>query len=158
MDDMQLARTVHLLAVIIWIGGMSMATSVVLTAVRRGELGSDPVRAFQAIEKRFVWQARIAAFLVGLSGFYMVVGLDLWSRFGDPSYWWMHAMTALWLLFALVLFVAEPLILHRYFENWARREPARAFARLQRVHWLLLVLSIITAAAAALGSHGAKLE
>ena len=30
----------------------------------------------------------------------------------------MHAMVGLWLLFAVVLFVAEPFILHRRFAQW----------------------------------------
>jgi hypothetical protein len=35
--------------------------------------------------------------------------------------WWMHAMIAVWLLFTVVLFVAEPLILHRWLLARAQR-------------------------------------
>ena len=34
---------------------------------------------------------------------------DLWGRFGEARFWWMHAMVGLWLVFALMLFVIEPL-------------------------------------------------
>lgn len=41
MDDVIAARALHVLAVVIWIGGVSMATTVMLPAVRRGALGND---------------------------------------------------------------------------------------------------------------------
>lgn len=154
MDAILLARAVHVLAVIVWIGGMAMATSVVLPAVRRGELGPDRRQAFHAIEGRFVWQARTAVVLVGLSGFYMVAVLDAWDRFRSPAYWWMHAMAALWLLFMMILFVVEPFFLHRRFAHWSERDPARAWAWLHRGHWVLLCLSMVTVAGAVAGSHG----
>ena len=106
MDDVIIALALHVLAVVIWIGGVSMVTTVALPAVRRGDLGQDRLRAFQAFEHRFVWQARSAVILVGLTGFYMVARLDLWDRFRGLTFWWMHAMACLWLIFAFVLFTA----------------------------------------------------
>jgi len=157
MDTVVLARAIHVLAVVVWIGGVAMATSVVLPAVRRGDLGPDARKAFHAIERRFVWQARTAVLLVGASGLYMVSTLHLWDRFQSASFWWMHAMVCLWTLFAIILFVVEPLILHRHFERWAQKDPATAFAWLHRAHWLLLVLSILTLFGAVAGSHGWQL-
>ena len=154
MDDVITARAIHVLAVVIWIGGVSMATTVALPAVRRGELGHDRLRAFQAFERRFAWQARTAIVLVGLTGFYMTWRLDLWDRFRTADFWWMHAMVCLWLLFAFVLFVAEPFFLHRHFSKWASAEPKIAFAWLHRAHWALLVLSIVTIVGAVAGSQG----
>ena len=46
MDDVVIARALHVLAVVIWIGGVSMATTAVLPAVRRGDLGADRLVAF----------------------------------------------------------------------------------------------------------------
>jgi uncharacterized membrane protein len=154
VDYIALARAVHVLAVVVWIGGVSMATSVALPAVRAGELGPDRFSAFHAFERRFVWQARTAVLLTGLSGAYMLVQLRLWDRFQSVRFWWMHAMVCLWLLFAFVLFVAEPLILHRRFERFAKADPDRAFAWLQRAHWALLGLSTVTVLGAVAGSHG----
>jgi hypothetical protein len=66
----------------------------------------------------------------------------------------MHAMVGLWLLFVLILFVAEPFILHRNFSGWAITRPKVAFAWLHRAHWLLLVLSVATIFGAVAGSQG----
>ena len=154
MDDLILARALHILGVVIWIGGLSMATTVAIPAVRRGELGPDRLRAFQAIEGRFIWHARISVLIVGITGYYMTDKLDLWDRFRACEFWWMHAMVGLWLLFTAVLFVGEPLVLHKYFEKWATEKPDAAFAWLQRAHWMLLALALVTVFGAAAGSHG----
>lgn len=154
MDDLAFARVLHVLAIVIWIGGVSMATTVALPAVRRGDLGEDRLRAFSAFEDRFVWQARACVVVAGLTGLYMIVRLHLWDRFAEPRFWWMHAMVCVWALFAFLLFIGEPFILHRYFPAWAARDPQRAFTVLHRVHAVLLTLSLITIFGAVAGSHG----
>jgi hypothetical protein len=92
--------------------------------------------------------------LAGLSGFYMVVRLDLWDRFLSVAYWWMHAMAAVWLLFTLLLFVAEPLFLGRWLVACAKARPEATFGLIERLHWILLALSLVTLLGAVLGSHG----
>jgi len=70
------------------------------------------VAFFEAVEGRFAWQARGTTLLVGATGFHLTAAWDLWHRFASPSYWWMHAMVAVWAVFTVMLFVAEPLFLH----------------------------------------------
>jgi len=154
MNDVILARALHVLAVVIWIGGVAMVTTIVLPAARRGALGENQLQTFQAIERRFAWQARTAIVVVGLTGFYMTARLDLWTRFQTADFWWMHAMVCVWLLFTFVLFVAEPFILHRYFHRWATTKPDAAFAWLNRAHWVLLMLSLVAILGAVAGSQG----
>ena len=154
MDELAVARALHVLAVVIWIGGVWMATTVVLPAARRGDLGPDLLKAFEAVEHRFVWFARTAVIIVGLSGFYMLWQLDLWYRFQLASYWWMHAMVGVWLLFTFILFIGEPLILRRHLHRWAAGRPKLALTWLNRLHWVLLTLSVITILGAVAGSHG----
>jgi uncharacterized membrane protein len=154
MDDVVIARALHVLGVVLWIGGVSMVTTIALPAIRRGDLGDDRLRAFDAIEHRFAWQARIAVVIVGLTGFYMTARLDLWDRFRLTQFWWMHAMVCLWLLYAVVLFVAEPFIVARHFRKWATSAPQDAFKSLHRGHLVLLALSLITIFGAVAGSQG----
>jgi uncharacterized membrane protein len=154
MDSLAFARVLHVLAIIVWIGGLSIVTTTLLPAIRRGELGTDWLAAFQAIERRFVWQARIAILLVGATGLYMVQEADLWDRFSSLAYWWMHAMVGIWAIFAIGLFLVEPVILDRRLPGLVRKRPAATFAWLARVHWLLLLLSLITVFGAVAGGHG----
>jgi uncharacterized membrane protein len=151
MDGLVLARVLHVLGIVIWIGGVSTVTTALLPAIRRGELGADWLSAFQALERRFVWQARIAILLVGATGLYMIEAADLWDRFSSLAYWWMHTMVGLWAIFAIGLFVVEP---DRRLPALAHRRRAATFAWLAGVHWLLLTLSLITVFGAMAGSHG----
>ena len=154
MNDLILARAVHVLAVVIWIGGVSMLTTVVLPALRRGELGEDRRRIFEAIERRFVWQARVAVLLVGATGLYLVAQLGLWARFRTLHFWWMHAMVGVWLIFALALFVVEPLGVRRHLHRGGGAASEAVFTRLLRAHVVLLALALVTIVSAVAGSHG----
>jgi hypothetical protein len=92
--------------------------------------------------------------LVGLTGLYILSQLKLWDRFQYVGYWWMHAMVAVWLLFTALLFVAEPLVLHRWPLARAKAEPEATFRFLEWLHWVLLIVSLATVAGAVAGSHG----
>jgi hypothetical protein len=63
-------------------------------------------------------------------------------------------MVAVWLLFTLMLFVAEPLFLDRWLLAHAKARPEATFGFIARLHWILLALSLITLIGAVLGSHG----
>lgn len=63
-------------------------------------------------------------------------------------------MTLAWLIFTLMLFVPEPLVLHKWFLKRAKAKPEQTFTFVQRMHWVLLALSLITVAGAVAGSHG----
>lgn len=154
MNGLFLARALHVLGVVIWIGGVYMATTIILPALRRGDLGADRMTRFHVVENRFKWHARIAVIVVGASGLYMLQKLQLWGMFAHINYWWLHAMVIVWTLFALMLFVIEPFIMHRRFARMVERDPERALARLYRAHVVLLTLSIITVLAATAGAHG----
>jgi uncharacterized membrane protein len=154
VDDVTLARALHVLAVVLWIGGVVFVTTVLLPAVRHLHAPAERVVFFETVERRFGRQARVTTVLTGVSGFYMVVRLDLWDRFLLVADWWMNAMVAVWLLFTLVLFVAEPLFLHRWLRVRASSRPKSTFALVERLHWILLVLSLITLIGAVLGGHG----
>ena len=156
MIDVTLARAIHVLAVIVWIGGVGLATTAVLPLARaRSKPIEERFLLFQAIERRFVWQARIATLLVAASGFYMVAKLGLWDRFLSIRFWWMHAMVFVWLVFTGLLFIAEPFLVHRLVHRRVLAGDESVFVLLHAIHWVLLTLSLVTAFAAVLGSHGA---
>lgn len=154
MDDIAVARVLHILALIHWIGGVAIVTMAILPAVARLADPSRRIELFEEIEGHFSLQAKFSVTIAGLSGFYMTYRLDAWDRFGDPQFWWMPAMVFLWAVFSFVLFIAEPAFLHAWFHRRARRDPAGTFALVRRTHWVLLALSVITIVGAAFGAHG----
>jgi uncharacterized membrane protein len=154
MDDLSIARALHVLAVVHWIGGVSMVTLVILPG-----LNSMPVAArldvFETIEGPFAWQARLSTLIAGLSGAYLTHRLAAWGRFADLAFWWMHLMVIVWAFFTLVLFVAEPLVLHRWFRQRAARDPEGTLRLVFRLHLILLTVTAAAVAAGVLGAHGA---
>jgi uncharacterized membrane protein len=154
VDDIGIARALHVFGVVLWIGGVGFVTTVLLPAVRRMKAPAERVAFFEAVERAFAWQARGTTLLVGLSGFYMVYRWDLWDRFREPGFWWMHAMVFVWAVFTAMLFVLEPLFLHRWFLARAARRPEATFALIQRLHCVLLAISLIAVLGATAGSHG----
>lgn len=153
MDDVAIARALHVLSVVLWIGGVAFVTTVLLPALRRRP-AQERLDAFDALERRFSHQARVTTLVAGASGFYMVIRLELWDRFHTAVFWWMHAMVLLWLLFTVLLFIAEPLFLHRWLGARARRAPGSTFRLVEWLHRCLLALSLITILGAVAGSHG----
>lgn len=154
MDDVAIARALHVFAIVFWIGGVGFVTTVVIPAVRRFKETGERIAFFDAVERRFAWQARVTTLLAGLTGLYMVIRLDLWDRFSRASYWWMHAMVILWLIFTIMLFIAEPLVLHRWMHARALADPEATFRLIARLHYFLLAASSVTVLGAVAGSHG----
>ncbi|MFC3675375.1 DUF4149 domain-containing protein [Ferrovibrio xuzhouensis] len=152
-DDLLIARAVHVLSIVVWFGGVAFVTFVVLPLARRQPTAEQKLALFEAMEGRFGTIARWAVALAGLSGLWMLRNNDLWYRFAMPAFWWMWAMAGLWLVFAFVLFVAEPLWLHAAFRRRVRTAPEATFAWAFRLHLLLLLAGAVTIAGAVFGAH-----
>jgi len=150
--ELAFIRALHVAGVVLWIGGVAFVTTVLIPAVTAEHPPERRLAAFLRLESRFAWQARLSVLVVGATGFWMTYRLELWSRFARPETWWMHAMLGVWALFALMLFVLEPLVLHRRLER--SPDPARAFRRMRRLHWFLLGVSLTTVLGAVAGVHG----
>jgi hypothetical protein len=72
IDDFALARAIHVLAVVHWIGGVAVVTTVILPRAHALLDAQEAVAAFEAFERRFASQARISILLAGVSGAYML--------------------------------------------------------------------------------------
>lgn len=125
MNELTLARIIHLLGVVLWIGGVAMITTVLLPVTAKMHSVAEKIEFFEYIENRFT----------------------------ELRYWWMHAMVIVWLLFMLLLYVLEPLVLHRRVKNQVQHIPIKILTMIQRTHWVLLSLSLITVIGATAGSH-----
>lgn len=154
VDQLALTRALHVAAVVLWIGGVAFVTAVLLPAIRRTAEPGERIALFERIERRFAWQARVTTLVAGATGFLLLHELDGWQRYRLISFWWIHAMTLVWVLFTVMLFVLEPLVLDRWFRSRAAKHPEATFAWIERMHWILLTLSLVTVLGAVAGSHG----
>jgi uncharacterized membrane protein len=149
-----LARALHVVGVVLWIGGVAFVTTTLIPSLRKMADADKRLSLFEQLEGRFAFQARVVTLVTGLTGFYMLEYMQAWERYQQIQFWWIHLMTLIWLIFTLVLFVLEPLVLHRRFKKMATENSDRAFALLHRMHWILLTLSLITVLGTVAGVHG----
>ena len=137
-----IARILHILGVIL------------IPALRREKDPDERLNIFETLEGRFSLQAKFVTAITGLSGFYMIDSLDAWGRYLDISFWWVHMMTIVWLIFSVVLFILEPLFLHRWFHEKAKKDSEKSFLILHNMHKVLLALSLIAIIGAVGGIRG----
>ena len=149
-----IARIFHVLAVVLWIGGVGFVTTVLIPSIRKTEEPSARLKIFEALESKFGFQAKLTTLVAGISGLYMLEVTDGWSRYLNSEFWWLHLMTFVWAVFTMVLFVLEPLFLHKWFHRQAEKNSVKAFQLLQTMHVVLLSLSILALVGAIAGSHG----
>jgi uncharacterized membrane protein len=86
IDGLALARAIHILAVVHWIGGVFVVTTIVLPRAQALLDAQEAVAAFEAFERRFASQVRISILLVGLSGAYMLTKIGAWSSLQHASF------------------------------------------------------------------------
>jgi uncharacterized membrane protein len=154
MNELTIARAIHILSIVIWMGGVAFVTIVLIPTIRYSSFRGDECYLFNTIENRFAQIARALVLLAGCSGFYMVYQLDAWNRFWELRYFWMHAMVLIWLMFVLALFLIEPYFIK---DHGRVVKDGRSFGSLQKtqvVHLLILTLSLITIFISVLGAHG----
>lgn len=154
IDDVALARAIHVLGLVHWIGGVAAVTTIVLPRARAIPDARQAVEAFEAFERRFAAQARISILLVGLSGAYMLMKLDAWGLLRQAAGWWLDLMIAVWMLFAAMVYVVEPLLHHRL-HDVALRDKDRAFAAATTFHVIALTAAAAAIACGVLGAAGA---
>jgi uncharacterized membrane protein len=134
---------IHVLSVVWWIGGVFAVTTSLLPLFSR--LPADErIQWIQRFEGRFANQARIAVLLAGISGLWMYALLP-----GEITHsWWIGLMLLVWVLFAIMLFVAEPLRLP------AKLGVIHSPRKFLLVHAVLLALALAAIAGGVIGARG----
>ncbi len=134
---------VHVLSVVWWIGGVFTVTTSLLPLFNRLP-GDQRIQRIKEFEGRFANQARIAVLLAGISGLWMYALLP-----GAVTHaWWIGLLLLVWVLFAVMLFVAEPLQLPA---KLGLIQKPRAFLAL---HAVLLTLALAAIACGVVGARG----
>lgn len=154
IDSFTLARAIHIVSIVIWMGGVTFVTIILIPILRKSTFAQDQLIIFNQIENQFSRIARVMVILAGLSGVYMVDALSAWDRFLQPSYFWMHAMVIVWLMFFLALFVIEPFFLKNHGRMIKGDQGIVNLRKTQIVHLAILTLSLFTILASVMGAHG----
>lgn len=134
---------IHVLSVVWWIGGVFTVTTSLLPLFNR--LPADErIQWVKRFEGRFANQARVAVLLAGISGFWMYTLVP-----GEIAHtWWIGLMMVVWVLFAIMLFIAEPLRLPA--KIGVIHNPRKFLV----LHAVLLVLALAAIVGGIVGSRG----
>jgi uncharacterized membrane protein len=108
MTTFNILLAIHVLGVVWWVGGVAMVTAVLLPIFNRLP-PPERIQRIKQLEARFANQARVAVVLVGITGFWMLGITGGFARLQFAYGWWIDLMLLVWVLFVVMLFVAEPL-------------------------------------------------
>ncbi|MBI5970167.1 MAG: hypothetical protein HY884_03325 [Deltaproteobacteria bacterium] len=156
-----LIHIIHILTVILWIGGLAFVTIIVLPMAISAKDPLQKVLMFQRVEHRFAKIARFYNLLTGATGFIMLF-MTGWHRM---LFTWVGApltfMTLVWVFWFVMLFGLEPLVIKKMLEKMLKQEPKAdidaVFVKLNRMHWFMVMISLLAAAAGVLTAHGLTL-
>lgn len=154
MVDLTIARAIHVLSIVIWMGGVAFVTLVLIPALRKNYLEQEQLIIFNMIENSFAKIARLSVALAGISGLYMVYKLNAWDKFTNLHQFWMSAMVLIWVMFALALFIVEPFFINNRGRMMKNTRGISNLRKTQIIHLIILLLSLITIFCSVLGAHG----
>jgi hypothetical protein len=140
------ALIIHVISIIVWIGGVAFVTMVTFPMIQRGSSSLEQVMMFQGTEHRFGKIAKTMVILAGLSGLYLIKVKGM--SFGV---WF---MIILWAVYASLLFGLEKMIFKKLFGKPSEQiDTKKIFALLQGFHWIVLTLSFLAVAAGIWTAH-----
>lgn len=155
MSDLTLARAIHVVSIVIWMGGVAFVTLVLIPTIKQKAFKENQLEIFNAVENQFSLIAKVMVLLAGLSGFYLTYKLNAWHRFQEIQYFWMHGMVFVWLLFIIALFIVEPLFLKDHGRIIKQGHQIENLHKTQVLHLVILSLSLFVIFVSVLGAHGA---
>lgn len=131
----------HVLSVVIWIGGVAFVTAIVFPVLMRMEDSMAKVSFFIGFEKRFQLLAKVLVILVGVTGIIL-----FFHRGGFESLSLEEAILLgykffVWLFYFVLLFGAEKRLMSTLVSP--QTPPEKAFKRLSLFHWAVLILSLL---------------
>ena len=145
-----IARVLHVIAVVLWIEGVAFVTTVLILTIRKSQAPEERLKTFELLESKFSFQSKLITLLAGISGFYKLHVMGGWLTMS----WWKYLVIFVWLVFTFVLFVLDPLFLHKWFHLKAQVNPEKSFFMLQVMHIVLMLISLLAIFCGIAGAHG----
>jgi uncharacterized membrane protein len=148
-----LLQAVHVIAVLIWIGGVAFVTIIVFPMIIRMENSMEKVFFFQGVEHRFAKIAKVCVVVSGLTGGELLRSSGKWHLICAPHGMGVTMMVTMWTIYALVL-LFEGRLFKIIFKGEAQHDTAKIFKRLSTFHWVILSLSLFTVFMGVYNAHG----
>ena len=148
---------VHVLGVVLWIGGVAFVTMIVFPMIMRMEDSFEKVLFFQGIEHSFARIAKGAVAVVGLTGGWLLYATGEWRVLFSMAGIGPTLMLLVWTFYLFVL-LFEGKIFRMIFGGSAAQDAAKIFTLLSRFHWVVLGVSLLAAGVGVWAGHGGALR
>ena len=131
----------HVLSVVIWIGGVAFVTAIVFPVLGRMEDSIAKVSFFIGFEKRFQLLAKILVIIVGATGILLFLQRGAFASLTGDETALLGYKFFIWLFYLVLLFGAEKRLMATLISPKTTLE--KAFKRISVFHWVALILSLI---------------
>ena len=148
---------VHVLGVVVWIGGVAFVTMIVFPMITRMENSLEKVLFFQGMEHRFARIAKSSVVVVGLTGGWLLYLTGEWHILFSIAGMGPTLMLIVWTFYLFVL-LFEGKIFKMIFGGKAQQNTDKVFSLLSRFHWVVLGLSLLTVGVGVWTGHGGMLK
>ena len=148
---------VHVIGVVVWIGGVAFVTMIVFPMLTRMEDSFEKVLFFQGIEHRFARIAKSSVAVVGLTGGWLLYITGEWRTLLSMVGIGPTLMILVWSLYLFVL-LFEGRIFKMIFGDRSQQDTGKIFSLLSRFHWVVLGLSLLAVGVGVWAGHGGVLR
>lgn len=143
----------HVLTVVLWIGGVAFVTVIIFPMLIRMEDSLEKVLLFQRVENKFARQARFYALVAGITGVILLYLTGEYRMLFTLSGLGITIMLLAWSIYTFIL-TFEKRIFKVLFSQPEKLDTARVFRRLNVFHWFILGLSLAAVFVGVFSGHG----
>ncbi len=147
---------IHVIGVVIWIGGVAFVTTTVFPMIMRMEGSLEKVLFFQGVEHRFAKIAKAMVVLVGITGFWLLRLTGEWDILFSLAGIGPTVMLVVWTFYVLVL-LFEARLFRVIFGGGGQQDTGKVFFHLTVFHWVILVMSLFAVLVGVWAGHGGRL-
>jgi uncharacterized membrane protein len=148
--------TIHVLGVVLWIGGVAFVTLIIFPLITKMEGSLEQVLFFQRVEHRFGKIAKLCVLIVGLTGVWLLYLTGQWRQLFTFQGIGPTVMLLVWGFYVLVL-LFEKWLFQVIFSKQKQQDTKKVFHQLTVFHWVVLVLSLLATGIGVWTGHGGQI-
>ena len=143
---------IHVIGVIIWIGGVAFVTMVIFPMMYRTEGSLEKALLFQGVEHRFAGIVRWLIAIVGATGVYLLAARYGLGILAETRGIGILIMIFAWTFYTTVI-LSEKKLFSRIFADPAKIDMDKALRTINTMHWVLLTVSFAAVAGGVWFAH-----
>jgi uncharacterized membrane protein len=143
---------IHVIGVIVWIGGVTFVTTVIFPMMYKTEGSLEKALLFQRVEHRFSGMVKWLLAIVGLTGFVLLSAKYGFALLSAREGLGVLIMLGAWSFYALIL-LFERKIFAKIFAGPEKIDMNRVLKLINGMHWVILSLSFLAVAAGVWFGH-----